>query len=279
MTPRPSIKTNVPPAAAPDAESLPSGAKTQYNVAAVQEALSLLMLVSAKPGLGVTELAKLTGNTKPRTYRLLATLENSGFVRRVSGQLSYQLGYATLTLGLAAQRQVDLAHIVQAHFQTLGARFNENLQLLLRDGLESVTIAIWDSTHELRIHHEVGRRRPLNAGASGKVLLAWAEPELLATALGDHLPRFTPQTLSDPAALRAQLEAIRAAGYAVSQSEVTADVVAIAAPVRDATGRVVASLSMSLPQSRAPRSLDELALAIRAEAMALSGELGWRSTA
>ena len=123
----------------------------EYTVASVDEALSLLVHVASAPGLGVTELAKRSGNTKARAFRLLTTLEARGFVQRRGEEATYQLGYKTLLIGMAAQEQVSLVRQAERFMLQLGELFNENVQVRVRDGLNSVCVARWESTHDVRI--------------------------------------------------------------------------------------------------------------------------------
>lgn len=248
----------------------------EYTVAAVQEALSVLTHVAQAPGLGVTELAKRSGNTKARTFRLLSTLEQSGFVQRDSSDTNYILGHVVLALGLAAQEQISLVRIGQKHLEMLGGQFNENVHIRIRDGLQSEIVAKWDCTRGVRVHTEIGTRRHLHAGASGKVLLAYAPDDLQRLVLGGPLDRFTPQTVVQKTKLAKELARIREEGYAVSMGEVIPDVVAVAAPIFDAQGHVLAALGVSIPASRAPADLTPIVNALKSTGMKLSTELGWR---
>ncbi|MBI5719296.1 MAG: IclR family transcriptional regulator [Burkholderiales bacterium] len=247
----------------------------EYTVAAVHEALRVLMQVAHAPGLGVTEIARRSGNTKARAFRLLSTLEQAGFVQRGSAETDYVLGPMALALGLAAQEQVSLARMGRKHLEELGRRFNENVQIRVRDGLESVMVAKWDSSQGVRVHSAVGARRALHAGASGKLLLAFAPEALREQVLEGPMQRFTPATLSQRPRLAKDLARVRAEGYAVSRGEVLDGVFAVAVPVLDARGEVIASLSLSLPQTRAPQDPAEMIDALTNSAQALSRELGW----
>src|SRR5947209_4103559 len=144
-----------------------------YTVDAVQDALGVLMVVAQAPGLGVSEIGRRSGNTKARTFRFLATFEAAGFVQRARDAATYTLGPAALVLGLAAQDQVGLTKLAEKHLAGLAAKFNETAGILVRDGLESVVVARHESSHDVRVQGAIGRRRPLHAGASGKVLLAF----------------------------------------------------------------------------------------------------------
>lgn len=252
---------------------------TDYTVAAVDEALNILLLVAQHPGLGVTELSLKSGNTKARTFRLLFTLEQRGLLHRDGDTPVYHLGYKALHLGVAAQEQIDLVRVARSHLRDIGGACNENVQIRVRDGLDALCVARWESTHAVRVHGEVGNRRPLHAGASSKILLAYAPPEVRHTVLTGELARFTAATLTDPAALQTELDAIVARGYAVSSGETSGEAMAIAAPIRDSSNEVIAALSISGPASRItagdPQTLIALILQRAAD---LSLALGYRAT-
>ena len=248
----------------------------EYTVAAVDEALGLLILVADHPGLGVTELAKRSGNTKARAFRLLSTLEQRAFVQRTGDPATYRLGHKSLLIGLAARDQVSLVHLADKYMAQLGERFNENVQVRVRDGLHSLCVARWITTHELRIRVDIGQPRPLHAGASGKVLLAYAPEEIRQAVLSEDLERFTPSTILQRSKLLQELNKIKTQGYAMSSSEVVADVVAVAAPVWDSSGSVSATLSIAVPASRVPPGgMEAMAREVVKSAMELSRELGY----
>lgn len=227
---------------------------SEYVVAAVDEALNLLGLIARAPDLGVTELAKRSGNTKARTFRLLATLEVRGLVHKHTEAATYRLGYQMLALGIAAQEQVSLVRVAQQAMRDLGEQCNENLHLRVRDGLESVAIARWESSHSVRVHTEIGSRTPLHAGASSKLLLAHAPAEVRDALFAAERERFTAQTLVSRPKLLQEVGRILEQGYATSFGERSVDAVAVAVPVRDVSGNVIAALGVSMPSSRAPEN-------------------------
>lgn len=247
-----------------------------YIVESVDEALGLLSLVAQAPGLGVTELSKRSGITKARAFRLLSTLEERGFVQRQTEGAIYQLGRSALLIGMAAVSQVSLVRQAGKYLEALGKRFNENVQVRVRDGLETVCVARWECTHDLRIHTSVGSKRPLHAGASGKLLLAFAPDDIAEEVLGGDLPKFTATTLSRTK-LQQDLARIRKQGHAMSRGEVAPDVISVAAPVRDGSGQVIAAISISAPASRAQDDGASFAAPLMEAAHALSAELGWRA--
>ena len=248
-----------------------------YTVAAVDEALGLLDMVAEHPGLGVTELAKRSGNTKARAFRLLCTLEGRGFVVRHGDPAVYKLGTRTLLLGAAAREQIDLVSLSQRHLEALGALFNETAHMRVRDGLTSVCVALWESTQDVRVGTHIGKRRPLHAGSSGKVILAFSPEELRQAILDSELIRYTPATLVQRSKLDQKLAKIKAQVYATSSGEVSPDIRSVAAPVRDATGQVVATLGISAPAGRTnDETVARFVKALVDKAALLSGELGFR---
>lgn len=246
-----------------------------YTVDALQDALSVLKIVAHSPGLGVSEIARRSGYTKARTYRFLLTFEAAGFIQREVDAATYTLGPAALVIGLAAQEQVSLTKLADKHLDALQRKFNETAAVLVRDGMESVVVSQRSSTHEVRVQTAVGRRRPLHAGASGKVLLAFGSEELQQQVMDAPLPKLAPQTITSKTKLGKELKLTHEQGYAVSISEGAADVVAIAAPVFDSSGQLVASLGVSLPNSRAPADLSVMARSVGDAARQLSADLGW----
>jgi len=247
-----------------------------YTVDAVSKAIELLFLVAEQGGNGVTELAKRSGNTKARAFRLLTTLEECGLVRRQLPMATYSLGYRALILGTAAQGQLSLINVANIILQDIGKECNESVLVRIRDDVETVCVAWWDAPHTIRVHSQLGDRRPLFAGASGKLLLAYAPPEIQSTILAGKLEKFTSNTIVKQGELKKELKKILADGFSISFSEKAADTVAVAAPVRDASGAVVASLSMTAPASRVPKdNLDKYVKIISRAAERFSGSLGY----
>lgn len=228
-----------------------------YTVDAVSKAIELLFLVAEHGDLGVTELAKRSGNTKARAFRLLATLEEKGLVQRKMPLATYSLGYGVLTLGTAAQGQLSLVKIASQLLEQIGQACNESVLVRIREGVETVCIAWWDAPHAIRIHSQLGDRRSLGVGASGKLLLAHAPEEVREQVLSETRERYTANTITARADLETELARIVEQGVSVSISERSSETLAVAAPIRDAGGSVIASLSMTAPTTRV--SLDELA--------------------
>lgn len=248
----------------------------EYTVAAVREALAVLMIIAHNPGLGVTEIGKRSGNTKARTFRMLATLEHTSFIAKDRGATTYSLGPIALVLGLAAREQVGVTRLAVKYLDALVSEFNESVAVIVRDDMECVTVERLQCTHDVRVQMPLGRRRPMYAGASGKVLLAYAPADVRTKILDGELVRFTPRTITNKIKLKQELKRILEQGYANSSGEMAADVLAIAAPVFSADGQVLSTLSMSIPVGRAPTDIGPVVKKLKASAASLSAELGYR---
>ncbi|MFJ3055379.1 IclR family transcriptional regulator [Herbaspirillum sp. NPDC087042] len=246
-----------------------------YTVASVDSALQLLAIITDRPGLNLSELADCADMNTSRAFRLLTTLAGHRLVERVGDPAVYRLGTQALVMGLAAGRQIDLAAAAQAPLLKLVEMFNEACQVRVRDGFETVCIARVESTHAVRVHGVIGNRRPVHVGASGKLLMAYAPEAERERLLKRPLKQFTGRTRSDAAALHEELAAIVENGYALSQGEATPGAVAIAVPVMDARGNVLAALGMSIVESRYhKKALPELVREMSEAARELSRQLG-----
>lgn len=250
---------------------------TDYTIDAVEETLGLLLLVAKCPGLGVTELSLRSGMTKARAFRMLYTLEKSGLVCRDHQAPVYCLGHNALYLGVEAEGQISLARLGKKYLRQIGTTCQETVQMRIRDGLESVCIARWESVEPVSAQCEPGNRRPLYAGASGKVLLAYAPREIQDHILRTERKRFTGATLVNRSSLKQALAKVLQAGHAVSYGEMSVDSVAIAAPVFNANAEVMATISVAGPASRiGGEEVATMAGMLRTAARQLSMNLGYR---
>jgi IclR family KDG regulon transcriptional repressor len=220
-----------------------------YSIAAVDRALDLLEALARTGPAPLATLADAAGCTRTAGFRLLRTLQARGFAIQDEARGLWRLGARWSALGRAAAEQGALAATAMPFLAALGKSSNENVYLRVRDGMESETVAIYQTDPALRVYTEVGKRLSLHAGSS-RLLLAYAPEAVQTQVLAQRLPRFTPATRTDPAWIAADLHRIRARGYLVTSDEVVAGAVSIGVPVRDAAGQVVAVLSVSAPSMR-----------------------------
>ncbi|MCX4812991.1 helix-turn-helix domain-containing protein [Streptomyces sp. NBC_01239] len=186
--------------------------------------------------LTLTEVAQATGLARATARRALITYEHLGLVTP-SGDRRFALAPRVLSLGFPPLSRTTLPTLALPHLTALAARIHEPASLAILVGDDVQYTARVATSRVMSVNIAVGTRLPAYATALGRVLLADAPPR-------EHeLRALTPRTLTDPAALAAALETVRAQGYALVDEELEAGLRSIAVPVRDRTGRVVAALN------------------------------------
>lgn len=229
--------------------------KGEYVIQTVSNALSLLEAFAGDEELGVTELSLRLGLHKNNVFRLLATLQQAGYVEQCTRTDRYRLGTRCLELGQAFARNRSLVRKARPLLEELVRDTGESAHLgALRD-LEVVHLEGEVADRLLHTSLRVGRRLPPHCTALGKVLLAFAPKGVIdaferqALSAG-RLEARTPSAISDPGRLRDHLAEVAARGYATDQEECEVGLCCAAAPVFDAAGRVVAGVSVSGPSLR-----------------------------
>lgn len=208
-------------------------------------------LADSSGELTVAEIAAAARIPTSTTYRLVGQLAALGMVSPGSAEGRYRLGLRLIGWGNGARASLSVRREALSVMTSLCEHLAETVQIAVREGLEGVFVESVESPHVLRQHTSPGQRLPLHAGASMRVLLAFAPEDVRrAYATKDRLVSCGPRTITDPDALAAELEAIRATGHAVSVGELYEGSIALSAPVRDASGEVVASLTVSGPVAR-----------------------------
>jgi IclR family KDG regulon transcriptional repressor len=251
---------------------------TDATLSTVTNAARLLKaFLTREESLGVSELARRLGLGKSNVHRLLSTLVAEGLVEQDPHTGGYRLGIVMFELGEAVKVHMDLHAAAGPVLVRLREETGESSQVGVLDGHEVVYVDRLESAYSLRLFTETGRRVPAHGTSSGKVLLAYrceAEREqFLARA---PLPRLTPHTITDAAALREELAGVRARGWAEAVDEREIGVASIAAPIRDIHGDVVAAISIGAPVARlgaVPRRRCARTLVEAGEAV--SRRLGW----
>lgn len=245
---------------------------------AVLRAIALLKAFSdEQPQLGLAELARMVGLNKTTTYRLLTALESQGLIARNPGSDSYRLGPEVITLGGRALRASDLRSVSRAELEGLAHTSGETATLEILVGADVLVLDEVSGAHLVGATHYIGARWPAHATSTGKLLLAFLpEAELEATLQRDLLP-VTEHTLTTPDELRRELARICQQGYATAIEELEVGFSAIAAPVRNHDGQVVATLSINGPSARlTPKRLEGVAGIVVEASERVSRQLGYK---
>ncbi|BBY26779.1 IclR family transcriptional regulator [Mycolicibacterium sediminis] len=256
-----------------------TGRNMQKSVAAVQSvdrALTVLEIVGKLGSAGVTEIATELGVHKSTVSRLIAVLESRGFVEQLSDRGKYQLGFAIVRLAGSTSARMDLAKESQAICDRLADQCGETTNLAILDDDRVINVVEAHGPAEITLRSWVGQNCPAHATSSGKILLAGLEPGDVDDLVDDPLTVYTSNTIRDLAALRDELATVRDTGWASVREELEIGLNAVAAPVRDSTGNVVAALSVSGPAYRLePLRFEVVAEMAVAAAAAVSRRLGY----
>ena len=226
-------------------------------------------------GATLTSIAQRLGQPRSSTHRLLSELVQLGLLFRV-GPANYAPGPRLARWAAAASSISDIVRISKPTMTRLRDAVGESVHLYVRQRDRRVCVSAVDGTYELRHFTEVGKPLPLSVGASGKLLLAFADPATQAQELR-RVAR-EPLTARAPTVeeLTAQLESIRGTEWAVSFGEREDGLAAAAAPIRSQSGAVQAALTISGPTVRLDaRRLDALRAELTGAADEISSALGW----
>lgn len=208
--------------------------------------LRILLTVADRGEVKAEELAVLLDTPTSTVYRYLRTLTAFGFVDRRDGR--YLLG-PRLVIGSGTNvTSEQLIRVADPVLQYLVAETGETAVVTRRIGLAAVCLQQVESSQPLRVSLQPGSMSPLHAGAIGRVLLAYALPEIIEEVVAGGLERVTPST-PDEALLRETLAEIRETGIARSEGELISGSVGIAAPIfRD--GGIVGAVGVIGPKGR-----------------------------
>ncbi|WP_131735828.1 IclR family transcriptional regulator [Actinomadura roseirufa] len=236
----------------------------------------LEVLFAFQPGQSVLSLADLvrtTGLPHATVRRLAMELTEAGALsRRHDGR--FTIGLRLWRLGTLAPLTESLRTKAQPFMEDLYTALHQHVQLAVLDGTEAVIIERLSAPRAPGLVSQVGGRLPLHCSGVGKVILAHGGTGLIDAVLAGGLRRYTPETVVDPAALRAELAECRRTGTAVVRGELTPGADSIAARVVDGEGRVVAALSVVV---RSGSVNHQAALpTLVASGLGVSRVLGWR---
>jgi len=236
----------------------------------------LLLFDSTHPALTVPEIVEHLRFSQSKAYRLIRALVYYGLLETQNGTGQYSLGMSALRLGFLAQRKLNLSALALPFMKELSRLTKETVLLTVVQGTRAICLERVESEEPIRYSlFTPGASLPLHAGASSKVLMAFLpEREWGPIIAREGLPRFTPHTITDRKILTSQLREIRCRGYAFSDQEVDRDVRAVAAPILNPRGELIAGLTVAGPAYRIhKRRVQSLGRLVRQSAQKIAGRL------
>lgn len=254
--------------------------KSEYVIQTVQNALRLLESFHDEVELGVSELSRRLELHKNNVFRLLATLEQSGYIEQSESNDRYRLGTRCLELGRSFARGSRLLERARPILEQLAIELRESAHLAVMHDFEVVHLDGEQPRQLVLASSRIGRRLSPHASALGKVLIANSDEatrtEYDEQVVSKGLDASTESTITDGAKLFEHLRTVAAQGFALDLEECESGLCCVAAPVFAAQGRCIAALSISGPALRLTedRLHREVLGVLTASAERLSSQLG-----
>ena len=219
------------------------------NKSVIKAAVLLKELGRHRQGVTVTELAQAGEMTRPTAFRLLLSLEQTGFVEREDNR--YKLGWQLAHLGRLADPYAGVVARIQPLLDEYAERLNETFSfVMVRGEWDHEVIAEASGSRYLRSHLYLGGSYPLHASATGKLILAEQSDEKITAKLPKKLESFTRRTITSRDALLKEVRQVREQGYAVLDDELEEGLFAAGCPVRDPSGALIGILVINGPTQR-----------------------------
>jgi DNA-binding IclR family transcriptional regulator len=251
------------------------GGTSAGSVQSVDRALGILETLARTGEAGVTDLARGLGVHKSTAFRLVTTLENHGLVEQTEDRGKYRLGIGLLRLAGATTARLDVVQEARPVCRKLAADTGETVNVAVLADRAALYLDQIAGSSALQPHNWVGQHIPLHATSNGKVLLGGLDDDQLDDLLGS-LPAYTDMTITRKGQLRREVTRVRDQGYAVAVDELEVGLTAVAAPIRNAHGDVIASMSVSGPTFRlGEERVHEVVGLLLAAADEVSHRLGW----
>jgi DNA-binding IclR family transcriptional regulator len=230
--------------------------------------------------LQLAQVAALSGLPRPTAHRMLAALKEIGFIEQEARSGSYGLGIRLFELGSIALANMDILREAKPFMDRLSKLAGESCHLGVFNGFEVIVVEREEpgdrSTRGLR----PSENSPVYCTGVGKALLAFQRAEVIEQVIAIGLKAYTPTTLCTAKALRAELALVRERGYAIDNEEHQIWVRCVAAPIRNASGHVFASISVTGSADRmTDAKIDSLAPLVVQTATSISRQIGHEPTA
>lgn len=230
------------------AKDVPGG-KTRLS--SVATAIRLLKAFSGdETEIGVSALSQRLGIAKSTVHRLAVTLVSEGLLEQNPENEKYRLGVGLFGLGALVRQRMNLSTEARPFLFSLREQTNETVLLAIPSQTEIMTIHNLESRQAIRMRSDIGVLQPAYCTAPGRAIMAFQPADMIDDILEPPLLQRTPKTVTDPARLRKILDQVQRQGYAIDDEESEAGMRCIAAPVRDASGRVVGAVGVAGPVQR-----------------------------
>ena len=251
---------------------------SQDSLKSIVKMMSILDCFSTlERKLSVAEIAKRTNMPRGTAHRIIRTMRELGLMEQERQRDQYRLGMKLFEMGTTVLASMDLHREAQSSVESLTRVSGETVHLSVFDGVNSTVINRTDPEGKRVNTLFVLESSPAHATSSGKAALAFQADHTIEKFLSLGLRRISPNTITDPKVLLAELDTIRARGFATDNEELTPGTKCVGAPIRNASGRVFAAISVSGQARRfTPERVEAFSDLVKHYADAISAQLGYR---
>lgn len=254
---------------------------TDSNVKSLWKAISVIKCFAPNTlELSVADIAKRGGIPKPTVHRLISTLIKGGFIEKNANTGKYRIGVDLYTQGSLYLSSTDTLKLAEPVMKTLNELTGEAINLAVLDKSNIVFIMKEETKGAFRFFRHIGSVLPAYASAMGKALLSeLTESEIDDLFPDERLQPLTKKTIATKTELKRELEHIRKTGYSIDIEGNTEGAMGIASSIRNASGRAVAAMSITIPVSKMNQyNCENLAALIRPASSLVSYRLGYQDS-
>ena len=201
--------------------------------------------------MSMAEIARAAGLDRSATQRLVHTLEQLGYLRRLPDSSLYGLASRVLRLSYNYLRSREIIDRASPYLLEMTHALGETSNLQELDSHEIVFLARFPGRHLVNVDFAVGSRLPAVFTASGRAMLskldAAGKREIIRAT---PLVAVTPQTEVDPKVLLQRIDEAARQGYAIVQNQTVMGDLSVAAAITDHVGRPIGAINVSVPSTR-----------------------------
>lgn len=252
-----------------------NNAASAYSVPAVHRTLDIIERLIEKRALTVSDISRQFNIPKSSVYAILQTLKSRGYVEKDTED-KYFLSFRLFSLGATLVDSLDLRAELHPLLEELTRQADITGHVAIRDGGYAVYIDKVEVLAALRLTTWVGKHMHLHSTSIGKALLSGLSEDEIERIVAEHtLVQLTPKTITDPALLKEELAKVRLQGYAVSHEENEVGVRAVAAPIFNGSGKVVAAVNLGASKLQiSGKDVPRIGALVRTYALKMSKQLG-----